>query len=113
MQSFGATLRFDLHFLLFNGIIQTILVAFSMKTSRACAGMLSYENDAFKFSKTAKKHKVKQHVHHMHHSSRARGTGSFLQTSPAVDHKHERKSSCRAVLYIFQNIKIWILATFH
>ena len=25
-----------------------------MKMSRACAGMLSYENDAFKFSKTAK-----------------------------------------------------------
>ena len=53
-QSFGATLRFDSHFFLLNGIIQTILVAFSMKTSMACTGMLSYENDAFKFSKTAK-----------------------------------------------------------
>ena len=37
----------------FNGIIQTILVAFSMKTSRASSGMLFYENDAFKCLKTA------------------------------------------------------------
>ena len=29
-----------------------MLVAFSMKTSRACACMQSYGNDAFKFSKT-------------------------------------------------------------
>ena len=36
-------------------IIQTILVAFSMKTSRACNGMLSSENDDFKFLTTAKK----------------------------------------------------------
>ena len=41
-------------FFLINGIIEVILVAFSMKMSRACTGMLSYENDAFKFSKTAK-----------------------------------------------------------
>ena len=39
---------------MFNGIIQAILVAFSMKTSRACTGMLSSENDDFKFLKTAK-----------------------------------------------------------
>ena len=39
---------------MFNGIIQTILVAFSMKTSRACIGMLSSENDDFKFLKTVK-----------------------------------------------------------
>ena len=41
-------------FFLFTGIIQTILVAFSIKTSRAYTDMLSYENDAFNFSKTAK-----------------------------------------------------------
>ena len=37
-------------------LIQPILVvvAFSKKTSRACTGMLSHGNDAFKFSKTAK-----------------------------------------------------------
>ena len=64
---------------MFNGIIQTILVA--MKTSRACAGMQSYENDAFKFSKTEKKITYKQHVHQVYHSSRARGSGSFPQTS--------------------------------
>ena len=51
---------------------QTFLVLFSMKTSRAFTGMLSSENDDFKFLKTAKKHK--KHVHHMHHSSRACGT---------------------------------------
>ena len=39
---------------MFNGVIQTILVAFSMKVSRACTGMLSSENDDFKFLKTAK-----------------------------------------------------------
>ena len=39
---------------MFNGIIQTILVAFSMKTSRACTGMLSSENNDFKFLKTVK-----------------------------------------------------------
>ena len=48
MQSFNAT------FFVFNRIIQTILVALSMKTFRACAGMLSSENNDFKFLKTAK-----------------------------------------------------------
>ena len=37
-----------------------------MKISRACPGMLSSENDDFKFFKTAQKHKM--HVHHMHHT---------------------------------------------
>ena len=41
-------------FFVFNGIIQSSFVAFSMKTSRACTGMLSSENDYFKFLKTAK-----------------------------------------------------------
>ena len=53
MQSFGAILKFDPHYC-FNRIIQTILVMFSMKTSRACTGMLSSENNDFKFLKTAK-----------------------------------------------------------
>ena len=44
MQSFGATLMFDPNFLRLSG-----LVAFSMKKSRACPGMLSSENDDFKF----------------------------------------------------------------
>ena len=45
---------------MFNGIIQTILVAFSMKMIKclghvlACTGMLSSENDDFKFLKTVK-----------------------------------------------------------
>ena len=39
---------------MFNGIIQTILVAFSVKTCRACTGMLFSENDDLKLLKTAK-----------------------------------------------------------
>ena len=54
MQSVGATLTVGPHFFLFNRIIQTILVAFSLKTSGACTDMLSNQNDAVKFSKTAK-----------------------------------------------------------
>ena len=47
MQSFGATLKYDPHFFVFNhGIIQTIL--------GTCIGMLSSENDDFKIMKTAK-----------------------------------------------------------
>ena len=53
MQSFGATLKFDPHFFAFNGRTRTILVGFSMQMSRACSGMLSSENDDFKFLKTA------------------------------------------------------------
>ena len=53
MQSFGATLiTVGPHFFCLMG--QTILVAFSLKTSRACTDMLSYQNDAVKFSKTVK-----------------------------------------------------------
>ena len=47
---------------MFNGIIQTILVTFSMKASRACTGMLSYENGDFKFLKTGKN--IKAHASH-------------------------------------------------
>ena len=54
MQSFGATLKFDSHFSCLMGIIQAILVAFAMKTSRACTDMLSSENDDFKFLQTVK-----------------------------------------------------------
>ena len=63
----------------FNGIIQTISVVFSMKMSRACTGMLSSENEDFKFLKKLQKHK--KHVHHMPHSSGAHGTVLSLQTS--------------------------------
>ena len=37
-----------------NGMILTILVVFSLKTSRTCTGMLSSDNDDFKFLKSAK-----------------------------------------------------------
>ena len=39
---------------MFDGIIQTILVAFTMKKSRACTGMLSSKIDDFIFLKTVK-----------------------------------------------------------
>ena len=72
-----------------------------MKTSRACTGMMSPENDDFKFLKDSKKHK--KHVHHVHHSSKACGTVLSLQRLSVVDQKYERKSSH---IYIFQNIEI-------
>ena len=50
-----------------------------MKMSRACTGMLSSENEDFKFLKKLQKHK--KHVHHMPHSSGAHGTVLSLQTS--------------------------------
>ena len=50
-----------------------------MKMSRACSDMSSSENDDFNFFKNCEKHKM--HVHHLHHSSRARGTVLSLQTS--------------------------------
>ena len=106
MQSFGATLKFDPHSsFVFFGIIQTILVAFSMKTSRACNGMLSSENNDFKFLKTAENIKstcitctiVPELVE------------LFCFISPnqsVVDQKDECNSSYRAVLYVFQNVEI-------
>ena len=39
---------------MFNRIIQTLLVAFSLKTSGAFTDMLSSENDDIKFLKTKK-----------------------------------------------------------
>ena len=54
----------------------------------ACTGMLSYEDDALKFSKNCENHK--QHVHHMHHSSGARGTVFLSANQYGRDQKHER-----------------------
>ena len=65
---------------MFNGITQTILVAFSMKTSRACTGMLFSENDDFKVLKTAEN--IKKYVHHVYYSYyRARVFVLSLKTS--------------------------------
>ena len=55
MQGFGATLEFNLHFFVFNGIIQTIWWRFQWK----CTGVLSSENNDFKFIKTAKNLKAR------------------------------------------------------
>ena len=79
---------------MFNGITQTILVAFSMNTSRACTGMLSYENDDFEFLKICEKHT--KHVYHVYNSPRARGTVLSLQTSMSLT-----RNMIVKVLYIF------------
>ena len=73
----------------FDGIIQTIFVAFSMKTSAACTGMLSSENDYFKFLKPAQNMK----------STYITSTIVAVPNQPVVDQKHERKRSHRAVSY--------------
>ena len=64
---------------MFKLLKQTILVAFSIQTSRACTGILSSENDDFKFLKTA--NKTEKQVNHVHQSSRARRTVLYFQTS--------------------------------
>ena len=90
---------------MFNGMIQTILVAFSKKKSRSCTDKLSYENDAFNSQKLQKKHK--QHVHHVHYSSRAHGTGNFLRIGLPLTRNMNTKLA--VVLYhIFSKIlKFW------
>ena len=82
-----------------------------MKESRACTGMLSYENDAFEFSKTAKTINSTCIT-----CTIVPGLVELFFFSPnqsAIEQKHEWKSSCQSILYIFQNIEIWILVTFH
>ena len=74
-----------------------------MKTSRACTGMLSSENDDFIFLKTVKNLKS------MCVTCTIVPVLVELFSSPnqsVVDQKHEHKSRHRAVLYIFQNIVI-------
>ena len=87
-------------FFVFNGIIKTILVAFSMKTSRACTGMLCSENDDFEFLKTGKNIQITCSI--------VPGLMEvFYSPNRSVfDQKHERKNSNKAVLYIFQNVEI-------
>ena len=78
-----------------------------MKTSRAYTGMLSSENDDFKFLEPAKK--IKEYVHHVHHSSRARGTVLSLQTSLSLARNMNVKVA-KKLYYIFSKItkfKYW------
>ena len=72
-----------------------------MKTSRACPGMLSSENDDFKFLKTTKKQK--KHVHHVHHSFRARRTVLSLQSSMSLARNMNIKVA-KELYYIFSKI---------
>ena len=90
---------------MFIGIIQTILVAFSMKTSRPCTDMLSSESDDFKFLKTAK-NITKTHVCITCCIVPGLMELFIPPNRSVVDQKHDRKSSHRVVLYIFQNLEI-------
>ena len=72
-----------------------------MKMSRACSGMLSSENDDFKFLKTAKKHKM--HVHHRHHSSRSRVPVLSLQISLSLT-RNINITVVKELHYIFSEI---------
>ena len=69
--------------------------------SWAYPGMLSPENDDFKFLKTAKKHKM--HVHHVHHSSRARVTVLSLQHSLSLT-RNLSITVAKELYYIFSEI---------
>ena len=64
-----------------------------MKESRACTGMLSYENLK----------NCKQQMHHMHHSSRACGIVFFLQTSLPLSRNMNGKVAVK-LNYIFSKI---------
>ena len=72
--------------------------------------MLSYENDAIKLSKTAEKYK--QHVHHVNHSSGARETGIFLQTSLPLTRNMNAKIPSSCIMFLPKS-EILILVTFH
>ena len=87
---------------MFQLLKQTILVAFSIQTSRACTGILPSENDDFKFLKTAKKTQKKQ-VNHVHQSSRARRTVLYLQTSLSLTRNMSVKVAIE-LYYIFYKI---------
>ena len=78
--------------------------------SRACPGMLSSENVDFEFLKTAKNLKYTCITCTIVQGS----CNCFIsQNQLVVDQKHERSSRQRAALYIFRNIEISILVTFH
>ena len=68
-----------------------------MKMSKACSGMLSSENDDFDCKR------YKMHVHHMHHSSRARVTVLSLQTSLSLT-RNMNLTVAKELYYIFSEI---------
>ena len=72
-----------------------------MKMSRECSGVLSSENDDFKFLKTAKKHQM--HVHHGPHRSRGRVTVLSLQISLLVT-RNMNVTVAKELYYIFSEI---------
>ena len=81
-----------------------------MKMSRACSGMLSSENDDFKFLKTVKNIKCMCITGKMVPGL----CNCFISLTQLVgDQKQEHNISQRAVLYIFRNIEISILVAFN
>ena len=80
-----------------------------MKMSRACNGMLSSENDDFKFLKTAKNIKSMCAISRYTCCSSARGTVLSLQTSLSLTRKMNIKVAIE-LCYIFSKIskfKYW------
>ena len=77
------------------------MVAFSIKMSRACPGMLASENDDYEFLKNYEKHKI--HVHHVPHSSRARVTVLFIQISLSLT-RNMNVTVVEELYYIFSKI---------
>ena len=78
-----------------------------MKPLRACTGKLSSENNNCIFLKTESITITSTIV--PRHSSIC----SIFLNQSVVDQKHERKSSHRDVLFIFQHSEILLLVTFH
>ena len=68
-----------------------------MRMFRTCSGMLSSENDDFKFLKTVKS------IKHVHHSSRAHGTFLSLQTRLSMTRIMNVKVA-KELYYIFSEI---------
>ena len=73
-----------------------------MKTSRACSGMLSHENNAFKFSKTAKNTNSTGITCNI--DFRARETVLFLQNSPPLTKNTDNVKLGVELHYIFSKI---------
>ena len=71
-----------------------------MKMSRACSGMLSFENNYFKFL-NREKHKI--YVHDVHHISRARVTILSLPTSLSLT-RNINVTVAKELYYIFSEI---------
>ena len=95
MKGFSATIKFDPHFFVFNRLFQTILVAFSMKTSRANTDMLSSVNEGLNSLKTEKNTKSTRITCTIFPGSR---NCYISPNQTVVDQKHELFNTSRTNL---------------